>query len=53
MRWIIIIPLLTLIGCSDSADKKLICRNGKLYEVSCKQTITIFTPTYDDCEVKQ
>lgn len=28
----------------------LACRDGKLYEVSYEQNITIYDPTFDDCE---
>ncbi len=29
----------------------LACRDGKLYEVSYEGNITVFDPTYNDCEV--
>ncbi len=29
----------------------LSCREGKLYEVSYEGNITVFDPTYNDCEV--
>jgi hypothetical protein len=32
---------------------ELSCRNSKLYEVSYNNSITIYTPTYADCEVTQ
>lgn len=29
---------------------ELACRDGKLYEVSYEQNITIYDPTFNDCE---
>lgn len=33
-----------------SNGPELSCRDGKLYEVTHEQNLTIYDPTYNDCE---
>lgn len=37
----------------NSKLHELACRDGKLFEVTHEGNITIYDPTFDDCEVKE
>jgi len=47
-----LILIATLIGCSES-NPNLVCRDGKAFWQTTDGNITVFTPTYDDCEVSR
>lgn len=36
-----------------SLNPSVECRSGKLFEVTTRDNITVYDPTFDDCEVKQ
>lgn len=43
--------MIALMAIADADDKpELSCRDGKLYEVSYEQNITIYDPTFNNCE---
>ena len=42
--------ILYILSTVDSASTELACRNGKLYEVSYEQNLTIYDPTFNNCE---
>lgn len=55
--FIALITVVALIGFvlykEISASNTLECREGKLFKVTHEGNITIYDPTYDDCEVTQ
>ena len=49
LTWIILFILLKV----NEPSTELSCRDSKLYEVSYEQNITIYDPTFDDCEISR
>lgn len=50
---LIILSVMVITGCSDlrEVDTPMVCRNGKAYKVIPHGNITLYSPTYDECEV--
>ena len=46
----IVIAFIIALGHLDDSSVELKCRDGKLFEVSHEGNITIYDPTYNECE---